>query len=261
MNRTDEAIVLGAHDIGESDRIVTFLTRSHGLVRGVARAARKSRRRFGSALEPMAQVRLTWHEREGRDLHRVDAAELERSHATMQADPGIQAACAVFGDVLQAIPESASTEDDRSFRLLVAVLDALEEGEPVTAIVRYFEVWTLRLHGVAPDPGVCAACHAPIEGPARLAREDGSPRCGACARRGEGTAGTLDEQDLRFLGRALSGPPRDLSGFESSCRCGASLETFLRGALRAYLERPLKTYRHLQRMTDARTPAVRRPGA
>ena len=54
--RETEAMVLRSHPLGESDRIVTFLTRSSGKVRGVAKGARRSRRRFGSNLEPLSQM-------------------------------------------------------------------------------------------------------------------------------------------------------------------------------------------------------------
>ncbi len=48
--RTAEAFVLRTGSLGESDVLVTLFTREQGKVRGVARAARRSRKRFGGAL-------------------------------------------------------------------------------------------------------------------------------------------------------------------------------------------------------------------
>jgi len=50
---TTDALILRTYKLGESDRIVVFLTRDRGKKRGVAKNARQSRRRFGGALEPL----------------------------------------------------------------------------------------------------------------------------------------------------------------------------------------------------------------
>ena len=43
----DEAIVLRTQKLGEADRIITLLTRSHGRVRAVAKGVRRTSSRFG----------------------------------------------------------------------------------------------------------------------------------------------------------------------------------------------------------------------
>src|ERR1700716_2168303 len=66
-----DALILRTYTLGESDRIVVFLTRDRGKKRGVARNARQSRRRFGGALEPMTYGRVGYVERERRELGRL----------------------------------------------------------------------------------------------------------------------------------------------------------------------------------------------
>lgn len=248
MRRADEAILIEFRPLAEADLLVTALTRAHGLVRGVARSARRSRRRFGGALDPLSHVQLRWVERSGRDLQTLESADVVHSYASAQADPAVQAACAVVAEILRA-GESHASDDDRTFRLVVAVLDALEGGEPPLAVVRYFEAWFLRIHGVTPDPDRCAQCAREVRGPARLSRSDGSPRCAACARRDEIVAVRLDGRDREFLHRTWQSPPRDLATFDVPCRAGGALETMLRGGVEQYLERSLRTYRHLHQMT------------
>src|SRR3954468_22371105 len=68
MLHTSDALILRTYTLGESDRIVVFLTRDRGKKRGVAKNARQSRRRFGGALEPMTCGRVTYREHERRDL-------------------------------------------------------------------------------------------------------------------------------------------------------------------------------------------------
>ena len=77
--KVSEAIVLRAQALGESDRIVTFLTRNVGKIRGVAKGARRSRRRFGSSLELLNRIRLNYFESERSDLVRIEATDLLES--------------------------------------------------------------------------------------------------------------------------------------------------------------------------------------
>jgi DNA repair protein RecO (recombination protein O) len=71
-----EAIVLRTYPLREADLLVTLFTRAEGKVRGVARSAKKSKRRFGGALEPMTYVRAFYDVRERQELARLDACEV-----------------------------------------------------------------------------------------------------------------------------------------------------------------------------------------
>ena len=76
---TTDALILRTYKLGEADRIVVFLTRERGKRRGVAKNARRSRRRFGGALEPMTYGRVGYFEREGRELVALNYVETTRS--------------------------------------------------------------------------------------------------------------------------------------------------------------------------------------
>ena len=76
---TSDALILRTYSLGESDRIVVFLTRDRGKKRGVAKNARQSRRRFGGALEPMTCGRVAYFEKERRDLVSLNYVEPIRS--------------------------------------------------------------------------------------------------------------------------------------------------------------------------------------
>ena len=80
--KESEAIVLRTYPFRESDLLVTLFTRTEGKIRGAARAAKKSRRRFGGALEPLTYVKLTWEDRERQELSRLDACEVLDSPLT-----------------------------------------------------------------------------------------------------------------------------------------------------------------------------------
>src|SRR5580765_5879427 len=122
-----DAVILRTYPLGESDRIVVFLTRDRGKKRGVAKNARQSRRRFGGALEPMTCGRVTYRERERRDL--------------------------VF---LQDVATIRSP--------LASVVDAIADAVPIEPLARYFEYWLLRLQGVyQPDPQSSVEAQAFLE--------------------------------------------------------------------------------------------------
>jgi DNA repair protein RecO (recombination protein O) len=143
---TAEALILRTYSLGESDRIVVFLTRDRGKRRGVAKNARQSRRRFGGALEPMTYGRVGYSERERRDLVLLNFVEPLRS--PLAAADG--EALGYVGYFAELIDEWAPDNDPNEalFRLGASVVDAMAAGVPIEPLARYFEFWLLRLQGV-----------------------------------------------------------------------------------------------------------------
>ena len=143
---TTDALILRTYKLGESDRIVVFLTRDRGKKRGVAKNARQSRRRFGGALEPMTYGRVGYLERERRELVRLDYVEPQRS--PLSAMDG--EALGYVGYFAELIDEWAQEADPNEtlFRLGASMVDAIAEGVPIEPLARYFEYWLLRLQGV-----------------------------------------------------------------------------------------------------------------
>jgi len=143
---TSDALILRTYKLGESDRIVVFLTRDRGKKRGVAKNARQSRRRFGGALEPMTCGRVSYLERERRDLVALHYVEVTRS--PLSAVDG--EALGYVGYFAELIDEWAQEADpnETMFRLGASIVDALAQGVPIEPLARYFEFWLLRLQGV-----------------------------------------------------------------------------------------------------------------
>ena len=86
IERQGEAIVLRVWPFQEADLLVSLFTREQGRVKGVARHAMRSRRRFGGALEPMTYVRATYAERPKQELMRLDAFEILSSPLSRPVD-------------------------------------------------------------------------------------------------------------------------------------------------------------------------------
>src|SRR5260370_17476382 len=76
MPQQSEALILRTYPFHEADLLVTLFTRSEGKIRGVAKAAKRSKRRFGGALEPLTHVIAHWEEREKQELARLDSCDI-----------------------------------------------------------------------------------------------------------------------------------------------------------------------------------------
>jgi len=178
-----DAIVLRTYNLAEADRIAVCLTRSAGLVRAVAKGARRMKSRFGAALEPFTLIRLAFYEKENRDLVSISNAEILKSRFDLAGEVEASEVLAYIGELVGefAPPHEAN---EKLFRMVAACVDALDTSRGSSRLVlRYFEVWLLRLAGLFPDVRSCAECgtHLSEEDPACLDVEV-NPHCQRCSR-------------------------------------------------------------------------------
>lgn len=160
--KESEAIVLRTYPLREADLLVTLFTRVEGKVHGVARSAKKSKRRFGGALEPLTFVRAYYEDREGRELARLDSFEVLESPLAFEVSYPRAVALGHVAEVLdELLPEREA--NDAVFRLALSVLAALR-GPDVWMPVTYFELWMTRLMGYLPDLSECLACGRTLNG-------------------------------------------------------------------------------------------------
>jgi DNA repair protein RecO (recombination protein O) len=160
--RESEAIVLRTYPLREADLLVTLFTRAEGKVRGVARSAKKSKRRFGGALELLTYVRAFYDVREQQELARLDACEVLES--PMASEVSYPRAVAL-GHIAELLDELLPDREpnDAIFRLAVSVLHVLR-GSEVWMPVTYFELWLTRLVGFLPELSQCVVCGRNLNG-------------------------------------------------------------------------------------------------
>ena len=245
--RTSEAFVLRTWPLGESDLLVSLFTREEGKVRGVARGARRSRRRFGGALEPLTLVLARFVEKEGRDLVRIEDLEVRRSHFEAQGEPAVAAA---FGYVAEIVDQFGHEKaaDESFFRLVGTVTEALSEGVDPRLAARYFETWTLRFQGLLPDFHSCPACGQPFRGGACYDRFQGELCCRQCSP-GVGVGLGIDGSALTLAGRILAEPLSSVAGECPDPESVAALARLQVAVLDRFLERPIRSLRLLEEMT------------
>jgi DNA repair protein RecO (recombination protein O) len=244
---TTDALVLRTYALGETDRIVVLLTRDRGKKRGVARGARRSRKRFGAALEPLTRVRVEYFERENRELITLNYADPLQS-PLLARDPDGPGHAAYFAELLDEwAPQDHPNE--RLFRLGAATVAALAAGAPVRPLARYFEYWLLRLEGVYPAIAACGACGHPLQQcGASLAPGGDALVCLSCAPRGDAD---LSPAALAFVREAARQPPTALAAMALPAWAGIELERLHQALLARHLDREPRSVRVLRAMDTA----------
>jgi DNA repair protein RecO (recombination protein O) len=176
-----EAIVLQSYPLGEADRIVSFLSRTAGRLRGVAAGARRTKSRFGSTLERLSHIRIWFFERENRELVRINQCELIESFLGAFGDLSSATALSLFSEITEAVlPDHEAS--DANFRLLLLAAQSIKRtGKPEMPLA-YFTLWTVKLGGWLPPLDTCSRCgkSLALTDPAYFARSGSALACGKC---------------------------------------------------------------------------------
>jgi DNA repair protein RecO (recombination protein O) len=238
-----EAIVLRHYSLADSDRIIVFITREFGKVRAVGQGAKRTNSRLAGSLELLNHIRLEFFAKEGRELHQIRQTEL--LHPYLGKNPTLAQiyAFSYFAELANEVVQD-NQPNPLLFRLLLASLEAGEKSAPNQALVRYYEIWNLKLGGLLPNYGYCSNCSKCVKNDGFFAWiESGQVRCQGCGhgrglRVGPGAAIALDTMMRYSPGQFMAQP--------LSRESAAELERLSQGLLGLQLERELKSYRMLK---------------
>lgn len=147
-----EAIILRSYPFGEADLVVSLFTRDKGKLRGVAKRARKPKSPFGAGLERLCCSRVTYYQRENRELITLSGCEITHSPFSLAGRYGASIALDFVAEVSEQLLPPA-LPDERFYRLIQAVVSHLEEQpeDGVWRAVSYFAFWAVRLSGFLPE--------------------------------------------------------------------------------------------------------------
>jgi DNA repair protein RecO (recombination protein O) len=182
--RETEAIILKTFPLGEADRLVSFLGRASGRVRGVAAGARRVKNRYGSTLEVLSHVQIWYVERETRELVRIQQCELLESFHKAQSNYELSTGLAVISEVAEMVlPDHEVAEP--MFRLILLTVREIERIGDWALPLSYFAFWTVRLGGWLPRFDRCSSCGTSFgEGAAYHAPWEPGLLCEKCRRPG-----------------------------------------------------------------------------
>src|SRR5713101_1160270 len=236
--RETEAIILKTFPLGEADRLVSFLGRSSGRVRGVAPGARRLKNRYGSTLEILSHVQIWYVERETRDLVRIQQADLLESFHKAQSDYGLSTGLAVISEICELIlPEHEVSE--AMFRLILLAAREVERTGDWTLALSYFAFWTVRLGGWLPRFDRCVACGTPFGSkPAFYDAHQSGLFCEKCRRPGMKPL----HSEARNLAERFAGERLDRIEYEKSMQASArELREAGLAWIKRHAERKLRT--------------------
>ncbi|RPJ51406.1 MAG: DNA repair protein RecO, partial [Acidobacteria bacterium] len=144
-----EALTLKTYPFAESNRIVVYLTRKYGKLRGVAHGARKPKSRFGSTLELLTHSKIVFYRKEHQELAVIQSADIIKAFPSYELSWEVNLHFNYFAELLLELSREEE-ENENLFRLALAVLDACATV-PISLLARYFELWLLKLEGILPD--------------------------------------------------------------------------------------------------------------
>ena len=221
---TTHAIVIRSLNYGESDRIITFFTKDFGKVKGIAKGARRSKKRFQNAFGLFSHLRLIFFDREGMGLVRVESCDILHTFPKIREN----LKKIFYGNYYLELVNEMSGEREtnpEAFDLLLSFLMNLEATESKEEQLRMFEIRMLSLFGYRPHMIRCGICKKGWEDLKNIPRvffslEKGALVCDRCSKAWNnllplslGTARLIDQVSqmelarihrLRFTPQALS---------------------------------------------------------
>jgi len=244
MPKQSEALILRTYPFHEADLLVTLFTRSEGKIRGVAKAAKRSKRRFGGALEPLTHVIAHWEEKEKQELARLDSCDILASPLAAEMTYPRVVALSYVAEVLdQLLPDREPSDD--IFRLALSVVKHLEAGT-VWMPLTYFDLWIVRLIGLLPDLSHCIACGARLNGSRAFfhALADGL----LCSRDKRLAGSEMSAESRAVAAEMFRAPLESFSGASWPRRRGADLRKFLAQRIQRHIEKKLVTAAMLEKI-------------
>ncbi|HOU09442.1 MAG TPA: DNA repair protein RecO [Clostridiales bacterium] len=177
MVMNTDGLVIKTSDTGESDRIITVLTRDFGVVRAFANGAKRPKSRLGNATQALSYADFTFYA--GRDSHTVGDARAKRVFFGLGSDMRKTALAQYFCELaLELAPEN--DEASQYLKLLLNALDFLDTGKRPPALIKAVTEMRLAcLAGYAPELTACAACGRE-DGAFALDAAGGRLLCPAC---------------------------------------------------------------------------------
>jgi len=202
--RTD-GIVLKTFEYGDADLIATYFTRDYGLCKGFVKGVRKFKSRFGSSLEPLSHVRLSFLGKENTSLPKVTQSDIIDSFHTLRDDLSTLIAMAPVIDVMLHLLHEKEPHVNK-YSLFLAALKNLEKAENRELVCLVFRIKFLWMAGYGPRVGECGGCETKFHGSFGLFYPShGSLLCRTCAsQHAQQVATRVGSVAINFFGQAKS---------------------------------------------------------
>lgn len=244
-----EAIVLKSINYGESDKILTFFTKDFGKIKGIAKGARRSKKRFQNALNLFTHLRLIFFEKEGMGLVRIDSCDILSTFQKIREDLKKIFHANYFLELTNEI--SGEWEKNiNAYNLLHFSLSILDQIEAKQDYLRIFEIKLLSIFGYRPNLKRCNICKKPLEEVVDqnllfFSEEKGGMVCDICSIGLNGLT-PFSLGTLRVIEKIAELDLRDVQKIKFSPQILAETERILPSFLQYQLGKELKTLKVLK---------------
>lgn len=153
-----EGLILKSYGLAEADKIIVLLTQNEGLIRGVAKGAKRLKSKFGGSLEPFTVVNISYFQKEDRELVSIRQIDLVKSYFVNASEPLF---LQKFSYLVDLLVEFAPPHDpnEKLYRMTRVCLEtAAAKPDSLDTVAVYFELWILRLGGYLPNWNNCEMC-------------------------------------------------------------------------------------------------------
>ncbi|MCQ3937613.1 MAG: DNA repair protein RecO [Chloroflexi bacterium] len=233
------AVVLRHSDWGEADRLLTLYTREHGMVRALAKGARKVTSRKAGHLQPFTYVTIQLAK--GRDLLIVTQVETVNAFLPLHDDLVKTGYAAYVVELLLRFSYEEEGANPAIFRLLVETLGRIEKEPDSWLSIRYYEMRLLDAVGFRPQLFECANCGREIKPEDQFFSFTAGgvicPRCGG----GLKNLTRISLEALKYLRHFQRSGYREASRAHPSPEVQKEAETLMQGYFAYLLERELNT--------------------
>ena len=240
------AIIMRIKEFGESDLLVTFFTPDQGRLKGVAKGARKSRKRFVNCLDSFSLVDLEYSKKREGDLYFLHSGKLIDAYPGLRSDFGALARAGYMVELAEILfPWGVA--DSEMFELLKGSLGSMARGERVDLIPIIFELRAMGLGGYSINFDRCCICGRPYKGEGRAVfkREKGRIACLKCQNESALCPG-LNPETVRIIKLIQSRPGAFLKGLSLKEDIVSEIKPLLKLHREYRLERRLKTARYVE---------------
>ncbi len=249
-SHSSPAVVLRWRAYGESDKIVTFLTRDFGKITGIGKGARNSRRRFPNSLELLARVKVHFRQKQEASLAFLESAELLGPDTSAMSPERL-----AYGAYMAELAEQMTVEWNpviETYQLLEEAMVSLEGGPATASLLRAYELKLLDRVGFGPPLERCTRCETPLSRSEEsfFAAAQGALWCGRCGSGEDGLVAIQGRLVERLRGLREWSLERCRSEPLTTDRDQAARIT---GQLLAlHLVRPLKSLRTIEQLSRDR---------
>ena len=175
------AIILNSLDYGESDRILSLYTGEFGKLKGIAKGARRSKKRFPNALEPFSLLHVIFSKRERDTLVLIENCDVINHHSGIRENLDKTLVSSYLLELTDKFTQEGK-KDMALFQLLKNFLHMIDTGIHSEELIRFFEIRLLKLSGYEPVFDRCMLCNKPVshEELYRFVPSKGGIKCKTC---------------------------------------------------------------------------------